>query len=209
MMRRVAVIFVLAPLLAALCSSVSAQQGIVTSSDAPKDAGFRLKGLDGKFYDTSQMRGDVLVVSFGSTWCVPCISEIVAIEELKEEYAHKPVRFMWVNIEDPRRTSNNILKYFVKERGMTIPVLRDPGGETLSQYSTATRIPVMVFFDRDGHVSGPVGHGMMQDITTYKQHLRERVNALLAARGRADRVARREVVFRARCPITRAAFEPR
>jgi thiol-disulfide isomerase/thioredoxin len=184
-MRRVTVIIVLPLLLAALCSRVSAQQGIVTSSDAPKDAGFRLKGLDGKFYDTSEMRGDVLVVSFGSTWCVPCISEIVAIEELKEEYAHKPVRFMWVNIEDPRRTSNNILKYFVKERGMTIPVLRDPGGETLSQYSTATRIPVMVFFDRDGHVSGPVGHGMMQDITIYKQHLRERVNALLAARADA------------------------
>jgi len=92
---------------------------------------------------------------------------------------------MWVNIEDPRRTTNNILKYFVKERGLTFPVLRDPGGEALSQYSTGTRIPVMVFFDRGGHLSAPVNHGMMQDITIYKQHLRERVNALLAARADA------------------------
>lgn len=183
--RAAATIFVLAFFFAALCPHAPAQQGIVTTNEAPKDTGFRLKGLDGKFYDTSQMRGDVLVVSFGSTWCVPCISELVAIEELKEEYAGKPVKFMWVNIEDPRRTTNNILKYFVKERGLTFPVLRDPGGETLAQYSTATRIPVMVFFDRDGHVSAPVGHGMMQDITIYKQHLRERVNALLAARADA------------------------
>ncbi|HST53379.1 MAG TPA: TlpA disulfide reductase family protein [Pyrinomonadaceae bacterium] len=172
-------------LLAAVCLQASAQQVVAPTPDVPKDAGFRLKGLDGKFYDTSQMRGDVLVVSFGSTWCVPCISELVAIEELKEEYAGKPVKFLWVNIEDPRRTTNNILKYFVKERGLTFPVLRDPGGETLNQYSTATRIPVMVFFDRDGHLSAPVGHGMMQDITIYKQHLRERVNALLAARADA------------------------
>ncbi|HZT59550.1 MAG TPA: TlpA disulfide reductase family protein [Pyrinomonadaceae bacterium] len=185
MMRRVAAILVLTLLLAAPGSGAPAQQGIVTSNDVLKDAGFKLKGLDGKFYDTSEMRGDVLVVSFGSTWCVPCISELVAIEELKEEYAGKPVRFMWVNIEDPRRTSNNILKYFVKEHRMTIPVLRDPGGEALGQYSSGTRIPVMVFFDRDGHVSAPVNHGMMQDITTYKQHLRERVNALLAARADA------------------------
>jgi thiol-disulfide isomerase/thioredoxin len=185
MMLRIAVaIFVLPLLLAGLCAASSARQS-VSAPELPKDAGFRLKGLDGKFYDTSEMRGDVLVVSFGSTWCVPCISELVAIEELKEEYAGKPVKFMWVNIEDPKRTTNNILKYFVKERGLTFPVLRDPGGETLSQYSTGTRIPVMVFFDRGGHLSAPVNHGMMQDITIYKQHLRERVNALLAARADA------------------------
>ena len=145
--------------------------------------GFRLKGLDGKFYDTSQMRGDVLVVSFGATWCVPCTWEQVAAEELKVEYAGKPVRFLWVSIEDPKRTSNNILRHFVKERRLTGPVLRDPGGVALAQYEkSGTRIPVVVFFGADGHVSGPAHKGMPQDITVYKQLVRERVNALLAAR---------------------------
>ncbi|MCA1633517.1 MAG: redoxin family protein [Acidobacteria bacterium] len=51
----------------------------------------KLKGLDGKVYDTASMRGEVLVVSFGATWCTPCTWELVAIEELKEEYAGKPV----------------------------------------------------------------------------------------------------------------------
>ncbi|HEV7891336.1 MAG TPA: TlpA disulfide reductase family protein [Pyrinomonadaceae bacterium] len=144
--------------------------------------GFRLKGLDGKFYDTSQMKGDVVVVSFGATWCVPCTWELVAIEELKVEYAGKPVRFMWVNIEDPKRTTNNILKYYVKDRKLTIPVLRDPGGVALARYeSTSTRIPVMVLFDREGRVSEPVHKGMPQDIVLYKQMVRERVNSLLGA----------------------------
>lgn len=145
--------------------------------------GFRLKGLDGKFYDTAEMRGDVLVVSFGATWCVPCSWEQVAVEELKVEYAGKPVRFLWVSIEDPRRVSNNLLRHYAKERRMTVPVLRDPGGVALAQYErTSTRIPVVVFFDADGHVSGPAHKGMPQDITVYKQLVRERVNALLAAR---------------------------
>src|SRR3569832_174907 len=86
--------------------------------------GFRLKGLDGKFYDTAEMKGDVLVVSFGATWCVPCAWEQVAVEELKVEYAGKPVRFLWVSIEDPKRVSNNILRHYVRERRMTVPVLR-------------------------------------------------------------------------------------
>jgi len=145
--------------------------------------GFRLKGLDGKFYDTAEMKGDVLVVSFGATWCVPCTWEQVAVEELKVEYAGKPVRFLWVSIEDTKRVSNNILRHYVKERRMTVPVLRDPGGAALAQYERAgTRIPVVVFFGADGLVSGPAHKGMPQDITAYKQLVRERVNALLAAR---------------------------
>jgi thiol-disulfide isomerase/thioredoxin len=128
------------------------------------------------------MRGDVIVVSFGATWCVPCTWELVAIEELKEEYASKPVRFLWVSIEDTRRTTNNILRYYVKDRRLTIPVLRDPNGEALSQYATGTRIPVVVFFDQEGRLSAPVHHGMSQDITVYKQLVRERVNALLASK---------------------------
>jgi thiol-disulfide isomerase/thioredoxin len=181
-MRRVnKIILVTVFLLAAMCAQASAQQS-ATPPNVPKDAGFRLKGLDGKFYDTSEMRGDVLVVSFGATWCVPCTWELVAIEELKEEYAGKPVKFMWVNIEDTKRTDNSVLRYYVKDRRLTIPVLRDPGGAALNQYSTGTRIPVVVFFDGDGHVSAPVHHGMSQDIPLYKQLVRDRVNALLAAR---------------------------
>jgi thiol-disulfide isomerase/thioredoxin len=178
-MRRATVFILLLPLLvAALCSWASAQQG-VASSDVPKEAGFRLKGLDGKFYDTSEMKGDVVVASFGATWCTPCTWELVAIEELKEEYAGKPVKFLWVNIEDTKRTTNNVLRYYVKDRRLTIPVLRDPGGQALAQFTAGARIPVMVFFDREGRLSAPVQHGMQQDIALYKQAVRERVNALL------------------------------
>jgi thiol-disulfide isomerase/thioredoxin len=173
--------FALVILLAAAAGARAQEKG---GPEAPAAGdGFRLKGLDGKFYDTSEMRGDVLVVSFGATWCVPCAWEQVAVEELKVEYAGKPVRFLWVSIEDTKRVSNNILRHYVKERRMTVPVLRDPGGVALAQYErTGTRIPVVVFFDAEGHVSGPAHRGMSQDITAYKQLVRERVNALLAAR---------------------------
>ncbi len=147
------------------------------------ESGFRLKGIDGKTYDSAKMKGDVLVVSFGATWCVPCTWEQVAVEELKAEYKGKPVRFLWVSIEDPKRVSNNVLRHYAKERRMTVPVLRDPGGAALAQYEkTGTRVPVVVFFDAEGHQSGPAHKGMPQDITVYKQLVRERVNALLAAR---------------------------
>jgi thiol-disulfide isomerase/thioredoxin len=179
-------VFALALLLS--CADALAQEkGAPAPPPAETEAeaeGFRLKGLDGKLYDTSEMKGDVLVVSFGATWCVPCTWEQVAVEELKVEYTGKPVRFLWVSIEDTKRVSNNILRHYAKERRMTVPVLRDPGGVALAQFEkTSTRIPVVVFFDAEGRVSGQAHKGMPQDITIYKQLVRERVNALLAARG--------------------------
>src|SRR4051812_24394180 len=113
-MRRLTVfIFALVLLLGAVGAQAQEKGAsiAVTSGD-----GFRLKGLDGKFYDTTEMRGDVLVVSFGATWCVPCAWEQVAVEELKVEYTGKPVRFLWVSIEETKRVSNNILRHYVKER---------------------------------------------------------------------------------------------
>ena len=178
-MRRITrTIFALTLVLAAVCAQAQ-QSG--PAGDAPAGDGFRLKGLDGKFYDTSEMKGDVLVVSFGATWCVPCTWELVAIEELKEEYRGKPVKFLWVSIEDPKSVSNNLLRHYAKERRLTLPVLRDPGGVALAQYEkTGQRIPVVVFFDAEGALSAPVHKGMTQDIAVYKQMVRGRVDALLA-----------------------------
>jgi thiol-disulfide isomerase/thioredoxin len=161
---------------------------------APTPAsGFRLKGIDGKTYDSASMKGDVLVVSFGATWCVPCVWELVAIEELKEEFAGKPVRFFWVSVEDPKRASDNILRHFARERRLTIPVLRDPASETFLRYETTPRLPVLVFFDREGRHDAPTHRGMSQDTTLYKQMVRARVNALLASAADPAESGRRAV----------------
>jgi len=182
MMRKVTTIIFLPLLLTAVCSLTTAQERIAATGAKTKEIGFRLKGLDGKFYDTTEMRGQVLVVSFGATWCVPCVWEQVAIEELKKEYAGKPVKFLWVSVEDTKRTSDNVLKHFVRERRMTVPVLRDPTGEALAQFTTGTRIPVVVFFDAEGRFDAPAHKGMSQDVIIYKQMVRERVDALLKSK---------------------------
>ncbi len=181
MFQRFAFIFAL---LILLCASTATQiaDARQTSTDAPQTQPshrIRLKGLDGKLYDIAGMRGDVLVVSFGATWCTPCNWELVALEELKEEYQGQPVRFFWVSIDDPKRASKYLLRDFVKERGVTFPVLRDPTMETFLQFADTTRIPVVAFFDRDGQFSAPTHRGMSSEISEFKALIRRRVNLLL------------------------------
>lgn len=153
--------------------------GTSQSIQTPQEVSLRLKGLDGKSYDLADMRGEVVMVSFGATWCAPCIWELAAIEELKTEYRDKPVRFLWVSIDDEKQTSNALLRHYAKTYRLTIPVLRDPLKETFAQFSTSVRIPLVVFFDREGKFAAPAHRGMTQEPIEYKEHMRRRINALL------------------------------
>ena len=158
----------------------------VEGGAAEKSYAFKLKGLDGKIYDSTAMRGEVLVVSFGATWCAPCAFELMAIEELKEEYSGKPVRFLWVSIEDEKRTSNALLRHYAKSQRLSIPVLRDADGRTFLQFTNSVRIPLVVFYDREGRFVAPAQSGMSQDVTEYKQFVRRRVEALMKKEAQAS-----------------------
>lgn len=180
MLRRFACSLILLSGLALAPSLAPAQRQTAPPAER-KEIGFKLKAIDGKVYDTALTNGEVWVVSFGATWCTPCTWELVAIEELKEEYAKQPVRFLWISIEDEKRASNNLLKHYAKERRLTIPVLRDSDGEVFAQFSNSPRIPLVAFFDREGKFVAPAHRGMSQDIAEYKKLVRSRVDALLKA----------------------------
>src|SRR6476620_1776278 len=70
----------------------------------------KLQGLDGRVYDMNDLRGNVVLVSLGATWCSPCSAELKALEELLTEYRNQPVKFYWVSIESPDQISNAVLK---------------------------------------------------------------------------------------------------
>jgi thiol-disulfide isomerase/thioredoxin len=183
MMTRITTLLLAALLTLAFAPSsfVEAQAPAAKATDAPtKTHALRLKGLDGKTYDVAEMRGEVVMVSFGATWCAPCAWELFAIEELKQEYKEKPVRFFWVSIED-KETSNALIRDFAKTYRVTIPVLRDPAKEVFSQFTDRVRIPLVVFFDREGRFVAPAHRGMSSEMIQYKQMIRGRLNTLLAA----------------------------
>ena len=145
----------------------------------------KLKGVDGKTYDVAAMRGEVVLVSFGATWCKPCAWELEALEELKKEYAGRGVKFLWVSIENDDQTSNELLRDYAKSLKMTIPVLRDPEKAAFAQFSERVRLPMVVFFDRQGNFIPPKHTGMTSQPEDYKKLIRSRLDAMLRATGDA------------------------
>src|SRR6266404_6345958 len=148
-------------------SNVSSQTGVDS-----KQPLVRLQGVDHKFYDVADMRGSVVLISFGATWCAPCSGELFALEELKHEYQGRAVKFFWVTIENDGQINDSGLKRYAAEHKLSFSVLRDPTKTAYLQFSPRIRLPMIVFFDKDGHVDGPAQFGMSADAKTYKARVR-------------------------------------
>ena len=152
----------------------------------PVDPQMKLQGLDGKVYDLADLRGSVVLVSFGATWCAPCTTELKALQELLTEFRDKPVKFFWVSVERPEEITNAGLKKYAHERRVTFPVLRDTGQIVYLQFAERVRLPMIVLLNKSGRVDAPVQLGMESQTENYKTHLRARLNKLLANSGEAE-----------------------
>jgi len=165
-------------LLCAFCSGPAPSAGTTVAASPVTDQPIRLQGIDGQTYDVAEMRGHVVLVSFGATWCTPCSAELNALEELKREYKDKPIKFFWVSIESADAISDKDLQKYARTRRLSFPVLRDPTQTTFGQFTKRVRLPLIVFYDKEGRLDAPVHFGMAAP-EVYKSRMRERLNKLL------------------------------
>jgi thiol-disulfide isomerase/thioredoxin len=155
----------------------------VAQAKLPDDPKMKLQGLDGTVYDLAEEHGNVILVSFGATWCTPCSAELRALEELLQEFHDKPVKFFWVSIDRPEETTNAKLKRYARERRVTFPVLRDTARMVFLQFTQSVRLPMILFLGKDGKIDTPVQFGMQTSADAYKANMRARLKKLLSRSG--------------------------
>lgn len=159
----------------------TASPAMCQDSPANRKPTFKLQGLDGVVSDLAELRGNVVLVSFGATWCAPCITELRALQELLPEYRDKPVKFFWVSIERPEEATNDALKRYARQRKLSFPVLRDASQAVFLQFSPRIRLPMIVMLSKEGNVDTPVQFGVRSSAEVYKADIRARLNKLLSA----------------------------
>ncbi len=108
-------------------------------------ADFTLKTLDGESVALESLRGNVVVLDFWATWCLPCRVEFPAIEKIRSEFGGA-VRFYAVSDESPAT-----VKKFVAEYLYETPMLLDSNREMHRRYGIH-KIPVLFVIDRDSVV---------------------------------------------------------
>jgi thiol-disulfide isomerase/thioredoxin len=124
-------------------------QGI--GMQVPKDSltatDFALDSLDGKTSSLSAHKGRFVFLNFWATWCPPCRSEMPAMQALYSRLEARGFVILAVDLAEKADT----VRAYVKENGLTFPVLLDKTGEVGGTYG-AQSIPTTYLIDREGKV---------------------------------------------------------
>jgi len=90
-----------------------------------------VKDASGKKVSLKSYKKQVVVLTFGASWCKPCGKELPAYEKLAAKYDKKKVIFIAVNIDS--KVSKG--KAFMKKAGVsTMLGLFDPKSSTVESY---------------------------------------------------------------------------
>ena len=131
--------------------SVQARPQSERSAFAPE---FVLPSLDGRTVRLSGHQGKVILLNFWATWCPPCRAEMPSMERLYQAYRDRGLVILAISSD---RMGRSVVEPYVQERGLTFPVLLDPGAEVFSQYGVRG-LPTSYLLDRQGRVfSADVG----------------------------------------------------
>jgi peroxiredoxin len=113
------------------------------SGQAP---GFSLQSRDGKTMSLADLKGQVVMINFWATWCVPCRQEMPHLEALHARYNSLGFTLLGVNVEDDPAGA----KKWLEENGpVTFPILFDPKNEVSKLYKVVA-MPSTVLVGRDG-----------------------------------------------------------
>jgi len=110
---------------------------------------FTLEDLSGKRVSLKQFRGRVVFLNFWATWCIPCREEMPAMEKLHRELKDDGLEVVAVNFKE----SNQQVRKFFEELGLTFTALLDKDGEVSREYGVWS-LPLSYFIDRRGEFVG-------------------------------------------------------
>lgn len=106
---------------------------------------FELPLLEGGTLSDEDLRGKPVVLNFFASWCTPCREEAELLEKAFKEYSSRGVQFIGVNVEDTPEKA----KDFVKEFGITYPVVKDYDLELVEALDTLIGWPQTFFVTGD------------------------------------------------------------
>jgi thiol-disulfide isomerase/thioredoxin len=105
--------------------------------------------LSGGTYDLADDRGRVVVVNFWGSWCGPCRAEAPDLEATYQATRDAGVRFLGINIQDPR---DKALAF--EEGRVTYPSIFDPGSRLALAFDIPPNsIPATIVLDREGRIA--------------------------------------------------------
>ncbi|WEX10097.1 TlpA disulfide reductase family protein [Chelativorans sp. AA-79] len=148
-------------LAAALDPAIGGEVAAMLPADPPQSlTTLRFNGPDGKQLTLADFSGKTLLVNLWATWCVPCRTEMPALDALEREMGSDRFEVVAVNVD---RGGDEKPQAFLEETGIqALAHYRDNTVGVFNELKTrglALGLPVTLLVDEDGcllaHMNGP------------------------------------------------------
>jgi peroxiredoxin len=116
---------------------------------------FTATTLTGSKLSFSSYRGQVVVLNFWGSWCVPCREEASTLAAVAARYQPSRVSFLGVDVRDTAASA----QAFAHSFHITYPSVSDPSSAITLDFTAVVPIagtPTTLVIDRSGHVAGAV-----------------------------------------------------
>ena len=111
---------------------------------AIEDFNWKLKNINGNYFNFRETKGKVVLINFWATWCPPCIAEMPSMQLLYADYKDK-VEFIFVSNE-----SETVINNFLNKHNYTFDVFN-----SMSEYPkhfNVKSIPRTFIIDKKGNI---------------------------------------------------------
>ena len=103
--------------------------------------------LAGKPFSMDELKGNVVMLNFWATWCIPCREEIPVLNAMQQELSAKGLKIVGASLED---TASGILEYQKDVAKFEYEVVTG-GGDAQAKFG-GTPLPTTYLIDRQGRI---------------------------------------------------------
>lgn len=108
---------------------------------------FTLPSLEGQEKTLEEFKGRPILLHFWATWCPPCREEMPLFQKIYSELSASGLVIIGINVGD----SPEIVRNFVRELGISFPILLDEKGEIANKYGVRG-LPTTFWIDPGGKI---------------------------------------------------------
>ncbi len=135
-----------------VCPLMAASKGAQGSQEGAMAKEFTLNDISGKSYSLKDLRGKVVLLSFGASWCPYCINEVPELNKIEAENGgNANFKLLAVNLDNDVEKA----KKFAEKKQIKYTMLYDNGAAVAQQYGVSG-IPANFVVGPDG---AAVGYG--------------------------------------------------